>query len=51
MFLIIENPQGTTVVHSVINERSHKEIDGHGVYHVTVEMPALWLTPGCIRLM
>ena len=46
MFLIIENPQGTTVVHSVINERSHKEIDGHGVYHVTVEMPALWLTPG-----
>ncbi len=46
MFLIIENPQGTAVIHSVINERNHKEIDGHGVYHVAVDMPPLWLTPG-----
>jgi lipopolysaccharide transport system ATP-binding protein len=46
MFLIIENPQGIAVVHSVINERKHNEIDGHGVYHVEVDMPALWLTPG-----
>jgi lipopolysaccharide transport system ATP-binding protein len=46
MFLIIENPQGTAVVHSVINERSCKEIDGPGHYRIAVEMPALWLTPG-----
>lgn len=46
MFLIIENPQGVPVVHSVINERKHREMDGQGVYHVAVDMPALWLTPG-----
>jgi lipopolysaccharide transport system ATP-binding protein len=46
MFLIIENPQGIAVVHSVINEKKHNEMDGHGVYHVSVDMPALWLTPG-----
>lgn len=46
MFLIIENPQGIAVVHSVINERRHNEMDCHGVYHVAVDMPALWLTPG-----
>jgi lipopolysaccharide transport system ATP-binding protein len=46
MFLIIENPHGTTVMHSVINERKHREIDGEGVYHVSVDVPTLWLTPG-----
>lgn len=46
MFLIIENPQGIAVVHSVINERDHNEMNGHGVHHITVDMPALWLTPG-----
>jgi lipopolysaccharide transport system ATP-binding protein len=46
MFLILENPQGVQVIHSVINERTCREIDGHGTYHVTVDMPALWLTPG-----
>ena len=46
MFLIIENPHGTTVMHSVINERKHREIDGKGVYHVSVDVPTLWLTPG-----
>lgn len=46
MFLIIENSQGTMVMHSVINERQHKEIDGKGVYHVSVDVPTLWLTPG-----
>ena len=46
MFLIIENPQGISVIHSVINERTCREIDGQGRYHVTVDMPALWLTPG-----
>jgi lipopolysaccharide transport system ATP-binding protein len=46
MFLIIENPQGITVVHSVINERKFGEIDGHGNYRLTVDLPALWLTPG-----
>ena len=46
MFLIIENLQGTTVLHSVINERNYKEIKGRGTYHITVDIPALWLTPG-----
>ncbi len=46
MFLIIENPQGIAVLHSVINERKHREMDGHGVYHVAVDTPTLWLTPG-----
>ena len=46
MFLIIENPQGIAVIHSVINERTCREIDGQGRYHITVDMPALWLTPG-----
>lgn len=46
MFLIIENPEGTTVLHSVINERKHREIGEQGRYHFTVEVPRLWLTPG-----
>ena len=33
-------------MHSVINERKHKEIDGRGTYHVSVDVPTLWLTPG-----
>jgi lipopolysaccharide transport system ATP-binding protein len=46
MFMIVENPQGTTVLHSVVNERNRKEIDGQGLYHISVDVPALWLTPG-----
>jgi hypothetical protein len=46
MFLIIENPQGITVLHSVINERTHHDVKGEGVYHVTVDVPPLWLTAG-----
>src|ERR1700731_4411091 len=45
MFLIIENSGGSTVMHSVINERGHGQIDGKGVYHVSVDVPTLWLTP------
>lgn len=46
LFLILENAQGIAVLHSVINNRTCNEIDGYGKYHVTVDTPALWLTPG-----
>ena len=46
MFLILENPQGITVLHSVINERKYREITGEGQYRVSVEVPGLYLTPG-----
>lgn len=46
MFLIIESPQGIAVVHSVINDRGFRDIDGQTSYRVSVDMPALWLTPG-----
>lgn len=46
MFLIIETPQGNMVLHSVINERNHREVGSKGVYHVQVDVPALWLTAG-----
>lgn len=46
MFLIIENPQGINVLHSVISQSEFQEIDRRGAYHIVVNIPPLWLTPG-----
>lgn len=46
MFLILDEPGGNTVLHSVINEHTNKDIDGPGFFHLAVDVPALWVTPG-----
>ena len=46
LFLIIENSQGTQVLHLVENQRELKAIRGPGTYRVSVSLPPLWVTPG-----
>lgn len=46
LFVILENSQGVTVLHSVKSERELTAMREPGKYSVSVRVPALWLTPG-----
>jgi lipopolysaccharide transport system ATP-binding protein len=46
LFVILENWQGTTVLHTVKNERELRELREPGKYSVSVRVSPMWLTPG-----
>jgi lipopolysaccharide transport system ATP-binding protein len=46
LFVVLENSQGLTVLHTVKNERELSVLREPGRYTISVRVPALWVTPG-----
>jgi lipopolysaccharide transport system ATP-binding protein len=46
IFVILDQAQGTRVLHLVTDDRKLHSIDGPGLYHLSLQIPPTWLASG-----